>query len=141
MSSLYEKIKKIEALILGTTIEGERQAAIAAKNRLLEQVPDVLPQHVAAMEYTLHTQDHWHKQLIRALCSKYGLETYRYHRQKYTTVMVRVNERFLNEVLWPEYQQYSKHLEALVNEITSDLINSIHHVEGEEKIISGQLGE
>ena len=87
------------------------------------------------MEYSLHTTDHWHKRLLLALCGKYGLKPYRYHRQKYTTVMVMVNGKFLNETLWPEYLQYSQHLEALVNDITSDLINQIHQVQ-EETIVA-----
>ncbi len=138
MSTLLEKIKKIEALILGTTIEGERQAAMAAKARLMTQAPQVLPQHVDPVEFTLYTPDNWHKQLLMALCRKYELKPYRYHRQKYTTLMVVVNKVFLNEVLWVEYLDISKHLEGLVDDITSDLINSIH-APGEEDIISGQL--
>ncbi len=138
MSTLYEKIKKIEALIHGTNVEGERQAAMAAKARLESQVPPALPQHVLSTEFTLYTQDNWHKQLLLALCGKYGLKPYRYHRQKYTTVMVRVNETFLHEVLWKEYLQYSGLLETLVNDITTDLIKSIHNIV-EEEIISGQI--
>jgi hypothetical protein len=138
MSTLLDKIAKIQALILGTNIEGERQAAIAAKARLMAQQPEVLPQHLDAKEYTLYTPDNWHKQLLMALCRKYELKPYRYHRQKYTTLMVRCNWDWLNKVLWKEYQEYSKHLEALVDDVTSELINKIHAPE-EEDIISGHL--
>jgi len=131
MQSILDKIKKIEALINSTNIEGEQQAALAAKQRLLDKVAELPPQSVDAIEYALHTSDHWHKQLLLALCGKYGIKPYRYHRQKYTTVMVKVSRAFLNEVLWPEYTQYSQHLEALVNDITGDLINRIHQVQEE----------
>jgi hypothetical protein len=138
LQSIYDKIKKIEALINGTNVEGERQAAIAAKQRLEAQVPAMPMQHVDAIEYTLSSTDRWHKQLILALCGKYDLKPYRYHRQKYTTVMVRCNETFMDTVFWPEYKVYARHLEALVDEITDDLINKIHKVQ-EEDVISGQL--
>jgi hypothetical protein len=74
------------------------------------------------------------------LCGKYQLHPYRYHRQKYTTVMVRINPQFLNEVLWPEYLFYSKHLEALVEDITSDLIHKIHAVAEEKDILELDQG-
>lgn len=135
MQAILDKIKKIEALINSTNIAGEKQAALAAKKRLLDKVAELPQQSVDPVEYALHTTDHWHKRLLLALCGKYGLKPYRYHRQKYTTVMVKVNGKFLNETLWPEYLQYSQHLEALVNDITSDLINQIHQIQ-EETIVA-----
>lgn len=135
MQAILDKIKKIEALINSTNIAGEKQAALAAKKRLLDKVAELPQQSIDPVEYSLHTADHWHKQLLLALCGKYGIKPYRYHRQKYTTVMVMVNGKFLNETLWPEYLQYSQHLEALVNDITSDLINQIHQVQ-EETIVA-----
>jgi hypothetical protein len=135
MQSILDKIKKIEALINGTNIAGEQQAAIEALKRLQNRMGELPPQQIGAVEYTLHTTDHWHKRLLLALCGKYQIKPYRYHRQKYTTVMIRVNPQFIDEVLWPEYLLYSKHLEALVEDITSDLIQKIHAV-AEEKDIS-----
>ncbi len=44
MSTLYDKIKKIEALILGSNVEGERQAAMAALKRLKDSTAAVPPQ-------------------------------------------------------------------------------------------------
>ena len=86
----------------------------------------------------MYTQDNWHKKLLIALCRKYEIKPYRYYRQKYTTVMVRINEKFLQQVLWPEYLEYSAHLESIVEGITDDLINKIHAAE-EEDIIEGNL--
>ena len=140
VQSLYDKIKKIEALILNTNVEGERQAAMAAKKRLLENVPAVLPQHAQAIEFTLTTGSDWNKQLVLALCGKYQLRPYRYYRQKYTTVMVRCNKTFMDKVFWPEYLEYSQLLSTLVQEITTDLIAKIHKG-AEEEVISGQLGD
>lgn len=132
--ALIEKIKKIEALIAGATSEGEKRAATLARQR----VQDKLKQNPKTVEYSLYTPDTWHKRLLLAICRKYGLKPYRYHRQKYTTVMVRVEEDFLNNVVWKEYQQYSKLLEALVDDITNDVIAKIH-VHSDEDIVPKQL--
>ena len=35
---------------------------------------------------------------------RYGLRPYRYHCQRYTTVMIQVPERFVTETLWPEFR-------------------------------------
>ena len=52
--------------------------------------------------------------------------------------MVKIDGTFLNDVLWKEYLEYSKHLEILVEEITNNLIRKIHKYE-EEEIINGNL--
>ncbi|MCO6492014.1 MAG: hypothetical protein J5I98_26595 [Phaeodactylibacter sp.] len=137
MEDLLERIKKIESLILGAKTEGEKQAAISAKERILKKYPE-LEIHKNPKEYALYTQDNWHKKLLLAICRKYGVKPYRYYRQKYTTVMVRINEDFLNKVLWKEYLEYSELLGKLVEEITDDLISKIHKHE-EEDIIQGNL--
>jgi len=137
MTDLLERIKKIEALIKGATTAGEKNAAISAKDRLLKKQPN-LEINQDLVEYSLYTQDSWHKKLLIAICRKYGVMPYRYKRQKYTTVMVRINQDFLNNVLWPEYLEYSKHLEKLVEEITDNLISQIHKHE-EEDIVQGRL--
>jgi hypothetical protein len=109
MEDLLDKIKKIEALIFGATTPGEKEAATFAKERILKKHPG-LEIHKDPKEYSLYTQDNWHKKLLHAICRKYGVKPYRYRRQKYTTVMVYMNEDFLNNILWKEYLEYSKHL-------------------------------
>ena len=136
MKELLEKIRKIEALIEGAKTEGEKNAAISAKNRLSNRKLKEHPLEIK--EYTLYTPDSWHKKLLLAICRKHGIQPYRYKRQKYTTVMVQINEDFLNNILWEEYLEYSRHLEILVEEITDNLIRKIHKDE-EEDIIHGNL--
>ncbi|MFN8578257.1 MAG: hypothetical protein U0354_15575 [Candidatus Sericytochromatia bacterium] len=137
MKNLLDKIKKIESLIAGAKTDGEKNAAISAKERILQKFPE-LKINSNLKEYTLYTPDTWHKKLLIAICRKYEIKPYRYYRQKYTTVMIRVNEDFLNNVLWKEYTESSKLLEELIGEITDDLIEKIHKYE-EEEIIRGQL--
>lgn len=52
--------------------------------------------------------------------------------------MVQVNERFLNEMVWKEYLEYSDHLEKLVDAVTGDLIEKIYKHEDED-IVHGRL--
>lgn len=138
MQDILDKIKKIEALIMGATSPGEKKAAMSAKDRILKKYPNIQI-HANAQEYSLYTPDSWHKKLLIAICRKYGVRPYRYKRQKYTTVMVNINPEFLNEVLWKEFLEYSKHLEELVTEVTDNLIKKIHdNTEGED-IVHGKL--
>ena len=129
---LLEKIRKIEALIERGATEGERQAAVLARQRIEER------KQTEEIEYTISTSDRWHKKLFNAVCYKYNLKPYRYHRQKYTTVMVKVSRQFMNEVIWPEYSRFSDVLEELVNEVTTGVITKIHTDES-EVVIAGEI--
>ena len=131
---IADKIRKIEALIAGAKSDGERQAAEFAKQRLQEKIV------AQPLEYTVRMQSSWKKKLFVAICNKHGLRTYRYVRQKYTTVMVRVSKPFMDSVLWPEYNKYATILDKLTEEILMDLISKIHLVkEEDETVIAGEL--
>lgn len=131
---ISDKIRKIEALIAGAKSDGERQAAEFARQRLQEKIT------AQPMEYTVRLRSRWEKKLFVAICSKHGLRTYRYMRQKYTTAMVRVAKPFMDLVLWPEYNKYASILHKLTEEISTDLISKIHLVkEEDETIITGEL--
>ncbi len=133
---IADKIRKIEALIAGAKSDGERQAAEFAKQRLQEKIT------AQPIEYTVRLHSHWEKKLFVAVCSKHGLRTYRYMRQKYTTAMVRVAKPFMDFVLWPEYNKYASILHKLTEEISTDLVAKIHLVkEEDETVIAGELPE
>ncbi len=59
---------------------------------------------------------------VQALCRRYGLKPYRYHRQRRTTVMVRAPRRFLDEVLWREFCDLDVALHAYLMEVTLKII-------------------
>lgn len=131
---IADKIRKIEALIAGAKSDGERQAAEFAKQRLQEKIT------AQPTEYTVRLHSRWEKKLFVAICSKHGLRTYRYMRQKYTTAMVRVATPFMDLVLWPEYKKYASILHRLSEEISTDLISKIHSVkEEDETVIAGEI--
>lgn len=132
--SLFEKLRKVEALLQGTSSEGERQAAERALQRLLERAAQ------ESIEYTVKLDGHWKKALFIALCRKHQLKPYRYARQRHTTTMVRTSKAYMDEVLWPEFKKYAGILEGLVKEIMDDLIHKIHNDTDEETVIAGELG-
>lgn len=135
--SILNKIAKIEALIQRGASEGERAAALLAKERLMTKIArqeDEIP-----IEYKVSTDSTWKKRLFTAICSKHGLSTYRYHRQKYTTTQVRVSKAIMDMVLWPEYQRHVGMLGELVEEILQELIVKIHQPDEKEVVIMGEI--
>jgi hypothetical protein len=72
--------------------------------------------------------DPWERKVLLALLRRYGLRTYRYRRQRHSTVVTRVSVRFVKETLWPEFQQIAKVLATYLDEITTRVIaETIHH--------------
>lgn len=135
--SFFDKLAKIEALIQRASWEGERQAAQAAKERVLQKL--TLDQTNKPIEYRVTLSSPWEKRLFVALCRKHGFYTYRYPRQKYTTTRLKINKNMMDEILWPDYLRYSKMLRELVEEIMQELINKIHKVDEEEMVIAGEI--
>lgn len=137
MSSVLDKLAKIEALIQRASFEGEKQAAILAKERVLAAMQE--QQNQKPIEYNVTCDSPWKKRLFVALCSKYGFHTYRYYRQKYTTTCLRISKSDMDGLLWPEFQRYAKILEELIEDVMQDLINKIHNVKVEETVIAGEI--
>lgn len=75
-----------------------------------------------AVEMQFSLPDRWQRRLFAALCRRYGLEPYRYKRQRYTTVMVRAPRSFIDRTLWPEYQEIKSALDEYLNEATERII-------------------
>lgn len=67
------------------------------------------------------------QKLFMALCRRYSLNPYRYARQRYTTVMVRAPEAFIDDVLWPQYQALSKELKEYLDQATEKIISEEVH--------------
>jgi len=131
---LIDTLLKVEALHAGATTPGERDACGAAIDRIkkkLEQfVEDDPPEEIQCT-----FSNHWSKQLFCALAKRYDLQPYRYRRQRHTTVMLRVPERFLNEVLWPEFEGLNKVLQKYLDDMTAKIISeAIYNGSTEEEV-------
>ena len=133
-----DKLAKIEALIQRASLEGERQAAQLAKERIIAKLS--LNQPEEPIEYKVSLRSSWEKSLFIALCRKHGFQTYRYPKQKFTTARLRIRESIMKGILWPEYLRYSKMLQELVEDIMQDVINKIHNVQDDEMVIMGEIG-
>ena len=135
--SILNKIAKIEALIERAGSEGERVAALLAKDRILAKMArdkEHLP-----VEYKFSFGSQWQKRLFKALCDKHGFESYRYYRERYTTSHVKISKAIVDGVLWPEYLRWSNVLQELVEEVMQDIIGKIHRSDTEETVIQGEL--
>jgi hypothetical protein len=121
---LIEKIRKVEALFKSTQSHGEMQAARGALERLQAQLA-AAPE--PAVEFKFSLPDPWKRQLFLALVRRHGLHPYRRPRQRHTTVIVRLQRKFLDEILWPEYLQLSQLLHDYLDEATRDVISRAVH--------------
>ena len=130
---LRERLRKISALFEGAITGGEREAAAAALRRVKQSLDTLNPQgsqgpspNAGSSEPLIEMQfslaDRWQRLLLSALCRRYGLTPYRYRRQRYTTLMVRVRRSFLEKILWPEYVELRDALDEYLAAATDRII-------------------
>ena len=125
---LREKLRKIEALFAGAATDGERVAAGAAANRIRERLNQTARTE-KEIEVKFSIPDIWSRQLFVALCRRYGLRPYRYPRMHRQSILVRAPKSFLEEVLWPEFEELGAALTAYLSEITEKVIREEVHGE------------
>ena len=118
---LREKLRKIEALFAGAATAGEKAAAGAAAERIRRQFFETKSREKAE-EFKFSISDPWSRQLFTALCRRYGLRPFRYTRMHRQTVMVHAPASFINNTLWPEFQELSDALSAHLMIITERII-------------------
>ncbi len=118
---LREKLRKIAALFEGATSTGEREAAEAALNRVRAALA-ATEKTERSIEMSFRLPDPWKRRAFLALCRRYGLRPYRYPRQRYSTILVRAPESFINRTLWPEYLEISRALDEYLREATERII-------------------
>jgi len=62
----------------------------------------------------------------------YRRPPYRYRRQRLTTVVLRVPRGFVDQVLWPEFNELNRALVAYLNEVTLRVIREEVHGDASE---------
>jgi len=137
---LLEKLRAIEALFAGATTDGERVAAGEAKKRIqlrLKAVEEADP----PIEFKFSVADGWSAKLFMALCRRYEIRPYRYRGQRRTTLMARVSRRFVNETLWPEFEELSETLRKHLDEVTERIIGAAIHEDTSEAAESAPAAE
>lgn len=111
--TLIEKLRKLEALHAGTKVDGEREAARRAAERIRERLAEIRSREKDAL-WRYRLDDRWHRKLFVALCRRYGLKPYREPGQRYSSLMVRMPVGFRKTTFDPQFS-------ALSNEITEEL--------------------
>ena len=118
---LLETLAKVEALFADTGFAGERTAAATAADRIRQRLRR-LQETDQPIEMRFSLSNPWSKKLFLALLRRYDISPYRYSGQRYTTVMARVPKRFVDETLWPEFQQINSELNRYLSAITDRVI-------------------
>ena len=123
---LREKLRKIEALFAGAATSGEKDAAGAAAERIrkrLNQSADKEP----PVEMKFSIPDVWSRHLFVALCRRYGIRPFRHRRMHRQSIFLKAPKTFVEQVLWPEFQELDAALIAYLSEITEKLIREEVH--------------
>jgi hypothetical protein len=127
-AQLREKLHKIEALFAGAATAGEKAAADAAAERIRARLRTATGgEKVEEIKFSV--PDIWSRQLFIALCRRYGISPFRYRRMHRQTVIVKAPRSFVDQVLWPEFQELSAALSAYLAKITEKLIRDEVHRE------------
>lgn len=124
--TLVEKLRKLEALHAGTKIDGEREAARRAAERIRARLEELRTQE-RDIEMLYRIQDPWNRKLFTALCRRYGLSPYRERGRRTSTLQVRAPQTFHDRTLWPEFLALSKELETHLDELTDRVIREAIH--------------
>lgn len=123
---LFETLRKIEALYAGAATPGERDAAANARERIKAKLKSLASQE-RSEEYRFSMDNPWSRKIFVALLRRYGIEPYRYSRQRRNTVMARVPRSFVEQTLMPEFEAMNRalfdHLERISDEIISHEIS------------------
>ena len=121
---LIEKLRRIEALFARPGTDGERMAAELARERIQARLEDFAKQE-PAIEYRFSLTNQWSRRLLTALMRRYGIHPYRYRGQRRTTVMARVTKRFVDETLWPEFEELQATLVEYFDQFTERIIGEV----------------
>jgi hypothetical protein len=119
--TLLEKLRKIEALHAGTNVDGEREAARRAAERIRARLDELRAQEQdIEMHYRL--PDPWKRKLFVALCRRYGLRPFRDPGRRQTTVQLFAPKAFHQRTLWPQFEALCEELHAHLDELTTRVI-------------------
>ncbi len=135
---LIEKLRSIERLYAAATTPGEKVAAANARERIQQRLEGFVRTE-PPVEYKFSMADMWSRRLFVALLRRYGIRPYRYWRQRHTTVMAKVPRDFIEETLWPEFQELNVTLRQYLDEITNRVITEGVHTDSSEAEVIPEL--
>jgi hypothetical protein len=130
-AQLVAKLLRIEALYARAGSEGERVAAERARERIQARLAELATEE-PPVEFRFSLADQWSRHLFVALLRRYGIQPYRYSRQRRTTVMARLSRSFVNDTLWPEFLELQATLAAYFDALTDRVIEQALDVKAGE---------
>ena len=136
---LIDKLQSIERLHAGAATPGEKVAAAPALERMRQRLAE-LSKADPPVEHRFSLGDPWSRRLFVALLRRYDITPYRYPRQRYSTVMARIPRGFLNETLWPEFQELNATLVSYLDEVTTRVVSEGVHADSSEAAVVAELG-
>ena len=136
---LIEKLQSIERLHAAATTPGEKEASANALERMRQRLVE-LSAGDPPVEHRFSLGDPWSRRLFLALLRRYDITPYRYPRQRYTTVMARIPRRFLNETLWPEFEQLNETLVGFLDDVTTRVVAEGVHADSSEASVVTEPG-
>jgi len=125
-TQLVTQLATIEASHAGVESGARAQARDRIRARLRES-----PEPPIAVRFAIH--DPWERRLFCALARRYGLVPYRERGQRRTSIMLKVPQRFLDAILWPEHLELSAALRAYLEVVTQRVIAKAIHEDGSEE--------
>jgi hypothetical protein len=130
-ATLLEKLRKIEALHAGTPVDGEREAARRAAERIRARLAELRGREQDVVLVSARP-DPWKRSLCLALSRRSELAPYSERGRRYSTVMVRAPRTFQERTLWPEFLALAKELHAHLHEITQRVVREAIHADVSE---------
>ena len=128
---LIAKLRRIEALHARAGSEGEKMAAQRARERIQARLQQLAAEE-PPIEFRFSLSDQWSRHLFVALLRRYEITPYRYRGQRRTTVMARLSRSFVNDTLWPEFQELQQTLSAYFDALTDRVIEQALDVKAGE---------
>ena len=132
----FEPLGRARGLfVVERTRDAERREVVVGVARLggnPEIVRALRSDDAVAVDEDLTMGDMWSRKVFVALLRRYGINPYRYKRQRYTTVMARVSNTFVEETLWPEFEEISKTLQSYLSEVTERVVSEVIHEDSSE---------
>ena len=124
-SELADRLRRIQAVFEGAATEGERAAAAAAEGRVAARL-EALRQE-AEVEYRFSLNNPWSRRLLMAVLRRHGLEPFRRHGQRRTTIMARMTRRYFDRVIGPEFTRLDETLQQYLEDVASRVTAQVIH--------------
>jgi hypothetical protein len=76
------------------------------------------------IEYRCSVADPSMQRVFVVVCERYGIEPYRVPRQRQSTISIRAPRSFIQEILWPLFEEMARLVEEWLYEKTSELMRA-----------------